>query len=324
MQPEYPLFETLDVARRAELAPYLSLARRPICDLSMANLCIWQDCERATYTFMEGFLCVLIQPHDQPAYFLEPLGSGSVLKAATLCLSHAGRISHATETIAGELPGDRFHSAPLRDHFDYLYRVEDLAELKGNKHDGKRNQIKKFLRNNPEHRLVPLAESHRLQACEVFQRWSRQRMENGANGSGAPDSAASVFCQEQALKRAFADFQSLELRGLGIRTEERMDGFLLGSLLNAETAVIHFLYADSSLRGIYQLLLQESCRTVFSAQRWINLEEDLGIPGLRRTKMSYDPVRLEKKFLITPRTDQRQASPVKSHPEQSAALKSEA
>jgi hypothetical protein len=112
---------------------------------------------------------------------------------------------------------------------------------------------------------------------------------------------ASVACQRQALDRAFAAFENLSMSGLAVFTEGGMSGFVLGSPLNAETAVVHFFYADSSLRGIYQILLQESCRSIFSAYPLVNLEEDLGIPGLRRTKMSYNPLRLEKKFLITPR-----------------------
>jgi uncharacterized protein len=305
MLPEYPQFELLEATRREALAPYLALARQPICDLSMANLCIWRECERATYTFIEGHLCIRIQPHDQPAYFLEPLGPGSVLKVAALCLNHTERISHASEAMAAEMPPEFYQTIPLRDHFDYLYQVAEIAELKGNKHDGKRNQIKKFIRQNPGYQLAPLAEHHREQAFAVFERWFQQRSENGTIGDDGAASDASIACQRLALERAFDDFDNLSLSGLAVFTEGRMHGLLLGSPLTAETAVIHFLYADSQLRGIYQLLLQESCRTVFAAYRLVNLEEDLGIPTLRRTKMSYNPLRLEKKFLITPRIDNR-------------------
>ena len=302
MLPKLPHFEPLDVNLREKLSPYFALARRPICDLSFANLCIWRDCENATYTFIDGHLCIYMQPHEKPAYFLEPLGQGSVLNAATQCLRHAERISHASEALAHEMPQERFQVTPLRDHFDYFYRLEDLAELKGSKHDGKRNQIKKFIRNTPGHQLVPLADHHIHQVRELFERWAQQRSENGPNSGNGAIPIDSTLCQLHALKRAFTDFQSLGLRGLAVCIQNKMLGFILGSPLNTETAVIHFMYADSSLRGIYQFLLQEACRTIFSAYPLINLEEDLGISGLRRTKMSYNPLRLEKKFLITPRT----------------------
>jgi hypothetical protein len=305
MLPEYPHFEPLDATCGEKLAPYFALAQRPICDLSFANLCIWRDCEKATFTFIDGHLCIYVQPHEKPAYFLEPLGQGSVLNVATECLRHAERISHASEALVHELPQELFQATALRDHFDYFYRVEDLAELKGSKHDGKRNQIRKFIRRAPEHHLVALADDHIHQVCEVFEQWSRQRSENSASEGHSATSLAKTACQLHALKRAFEDFQNLGLQGLAVCTQDRMHGFILGSQLNAETAVVHFLYADSSLRGIYQFLLQEACRTIFSAYHLINLEEDLGIAGLRRTKMSYNPLRLEQKFLITPRSSSR-------------------
>jgi hypothetical protein len=80
-----------------------------------------------------------------------------------------------------------------------------------------------------------------------------------------------------------------------------MKGFILGSRLNPETASVHFQYGDPSLRGISQTLLWEACNKTFSSFKYINLEQDLGIPGLRKAKLSYYPLRLEKKFEITPR-----------------------
>jgi hypothetical protein len=62
--------------------------------------------------------------------------------------------------------------------------------------------------------------------------------------------------------------------------------------------VVHFQYANAELSGIYQVLLRDACRHLFAGCTYVNLEEDLGIVGLRRTKLSYLPLRLEEKYEI--------------------------
>ena len=78
-----------------------------------------------------------------------------------------------------------------------------------------------------------------------------------------------------------------------------MEGFIVTSAGTPETATAHLQYANYKIPGIYQVLLWETCRQILSSFTFLNLEEDLGIPGLRKTKLSYQPIRLEEKFLIT-------------------------
>ena len=97
---------------------------------------------------------------------------------------------------------------------------------------------------------------------------------------------------------AFANFRTLGLTGGALLIDQAMKGFVLGSALNAETASIHFMYGDPSLQGTSQILLWEACNKTFSKFAYVNLEQDLGIPGLRKAKLSYSPHKLEKKFEI--------------------------
>jgi hypothetical protein len=299
MFQEYPRIEPLSRDDRDLLAGYLSLSPRFICDLSLANIYAWQDCETPHATMIHGNLCILIKAHREPDYFLEPLGSNNLVETVKICLNHVGRISRAGADLVSRLPHDFVEATPLRDHFDYVYQVRALADLKGKKFDGKRNQIKKFIRNQPAHKFVPLAAEHRDEALALFARWSQDRQ----NGNGE-ESALPRFgeeCQRDALTRAFDDFGSLRLKGGAIFVAGEMQGFMLASEANPEMAVAHFQYANGKIGGIYQHLLQKTCREVFSSYALLNLEEDLGIPGLRKTKLSYQPLRIEEKFLITPR-----------------------
>jgi uncharacterized protein len=298
MFQEYPKIEPLSRDDQKLLAGYLNLSPRIICDLSLANIYAWQDCEAPHATLIHGNLCILIKTHREPDYFLEPLGNNNLAETVKICLNHIGRISRASTGLVNRLPRDLFEATPLRDHFDYLYQVRALAELKGKKFDGKRNQIKKFIRNQPDHEFLPLESRHRDQALALFERWSQDR-QNGNGESSLPHFGEG--CQRYALTRAFDDFESLGLKGGAIFVAGEMQGFILASEANPEMAVAHFQYANGKIGGIYQLLLQKTCQEVFSSYALLNLEEDLGIPGLRKTKLSYQPLRSEEKYLITPR-----------------------
>ena len=79
-----------------------------------------------------------------------------------------------------------------------------------------------------------------------------------------------------------------------------MAGFVLASPLSAKMLDVHFMYGHPALRGISQTLLWEACNKSFSSFEELNLEQDLGIPGLRRSKLSYYPLRLAKKYQVKP------------------------
>lgn len=296
MFPQFPKFEPLRREHIKSVAASLRLSPRSICDLNLASIYVWQDCESPHATLINGNLCILIRTHREPDYFLEPLGENKLAETAEVCLKQAGRISRASESLVGRLPRDRYKITALRDHFDYIYEVGALAELKGKKHDGKRNQIRKFIKNQPDFQFVRMEPQHRDQALALFERWAQERQ----NGNG--ESSLSHFgeeCQRLALGRAFDGYHDLGLVGGAIFVGGRMEGFLLGSEGNPGLGIAHFQYAASAMPGIYQLLLQKSCQEVFNNYPLLNIEEDLGIPGLRKTKLAYQPLRLEKKYLIT-------------------------
>jgi uncharacterized protein len=297
MRPEFPTFKPLGPEDRELLAEHLARTPHTICDLSLANLYIWHDCEPPSLTFIHGNLCILIESHSEPRYFLEPLGDNEFLETIDVCLNHAGRVSRVQESTALRVPASRFHKVPLREHFDYVYEVQSLAALKGKKFDGKRNRIKKFARNHPGYEFLPLRKDHLEQALALFDRWSRER--EIFNGEESSSLAATYECQRRALEAAFLQFDPLNLLGGAILVAGQMEGFILASSDGTATATAHLQYANYRMSGIYQVLLWETCCSIFKGFTYLNLEEDLGLPGLRKTKLSYQPLRLEQKFLIT-------------------------
>ena len=87
-----------------------------------------------------------------------------------------------------------------------------------------------------------------------------------------------------------------------IRIDGKLEAVTLGSVINdGKEAIIHVEKANSDIRGLYAYINQTFLQEVFPEVSIVNREDDLGIEGLRKAKMSYEPLRLEDKYTITPK-----------------------
>ena len=292
MIPEYPDFIPLGIGQRAEIAEHLAMTPRDTCELTVGNLFIWQDFDRPQVTLINNNVCVLITPPNETPYFLEPFGARKIRETVDLCLKHTGRISRASEMFVALLPQGTYKLEPLRNHFDYIYETKTLAELKGKKYDGKRNHIKRFGQRNPGYEYLPLDPGYKKEALALFERWFAEREESKYFPRLAYTS------QKAAVTAAFNAFGELNLIGGALLAEKKLRGFTLGSPVNPEMISVHFMYAAPDFTGLSQTLLWEACNKTYNAYKYADLEQDLGIPGLRTMKLSYQPLKLEKKFEI--------------------------
>lgn len=290
MIPGYPKFKPLELDDIDLVNESLKLIPRTICELTLSNIFMWKDSDRTQLTRINGNLCMLLNTANEGDYFLEPLGRNAPEETAMVCLAHGKRLSRVSEDFLKLLGPDKFKATELRGQFDYIFSTGDLAELKGKKFDGKRNHIKKFKKRFPEYKCVPLTAGMKKEAMDLFLKWFKER--NGEAGAAE----FAYRSQKAALEVAFTDLEHLHLKGGAIMAENSLKGFTMGSKLNPETDCIHFQYADLGAEGATQTLLWETCKRIAPIFKYVNLEQDLGLPGLRKTKLSYHPLKLEKKF----------------------------
>ena len=183
-------------------------------------------------------------------------------------------------------PTNQYRIIPDRTYWDYLYRTNDLIELRGRKYQQKRNHINRFQQFYPYayHSLTP----EHFEAClRLFEHWA-------ADKAGQPE----VEEERLALKEAFTHFSLLNLKGGVLEVYGEIQAFAIGSRLNKDTAIVHFEKANAEFSGIYAVINQ-----LFVAQEWadtkyINREEDMGIEGLRKSKKSYLPAFMVNKYLV--------------------------
>ena len=166
-----------------------------------------------------------------------------------------------------------------RNNADYIYSVKKLLELKGKKLHKKKNLISQFTRNNPGYAVRNLEKQFYGECFRLADKWCKAR---NCDETGYTH-------ETSALKRAFDNFRELDLEGLLIFTGDRMAAFSVFSRQNKKTADVHFEKYDSEIKGSEQVICWETAKYLRSACEFINREEDMGLEGLRQSKLSYDP-----------------------------------
>ena len=84
-----------------------------------------------------------------------------------------------------------------------------------------------------------------------------------------------------------------------ITVDGKYVAYSIGSMINENTADIHFEKADREYDGSYAFVNNSFAKYGFHDAEYINREEDLGIEGLRKAKLSYYPIRLNQMYRIS-------------------------
>jgi hypothetical protein len=113
------------------------------------------------------------------------------------------------------------------------------------------------------------------------------------------DIVPGLAAENYAVRETFLHYNKLNVMGGAILIEDRIEAFTIAEQLNENTAVVHFEKANPDITGLYQVINQWFCAKTLSRYTNVNREQDLGVPGLRRAKMSYHPVDFVKKYKVT-------------------------
>lgn len=289
-------FEKFDMVRREDYLQILDRAGERGCEYSFANLNMWG---RQRVAIVDGFM-VLFTQFEKRSVYPYPLGTGNkkqVLDAIIHDARQRGIVCRMTGLLASdcmeleELYPGKFRFHPDRDSCDYVYRVEDLATLKGRKFQKKRNHLNKFRENHPHCRVLPLTQQNLPQVKDFVQQWYENRL--------AMDPDGDFQLEQRAIRRAFENMESLRLEGLILEEEGQILAMTMGSPMSEHTFDIHFEKAREDVDGAYAAINQAFAQYLqdkYPDLRYLNREDDMGIPGLRQAKLSYNPDHLVVKF----------------------------
>jgi len=181
---------------------------------------------------------------------------------------------------------------------DYIYRTEKLASLSGKKYSRKRNHLHQFQKKYADFAFEPLHSANLESVREIEEKWLEENSAAALASGTLPDLEAEREIIFYALDHfeAFAD--SCGMTGGILFVSGTPAAFCVASILSQKTTDIHFEKCISAFGhdGGYAVINNEFAKTV--PTEFINREEDLGIEGLRKAKLSYYPEFVLEKFSV--------------------------
>ena len=286
----------INLENREILNRYLSNDKEFSCENSFINLLVWQKAYHNC--------CKL---YDD-CFILYSKSDGKTLYRLPFCDDFRKGFQRIVNLNDGKLPviwaqeGKRFELFKKeyydmycfyekRDAFDYIYNRSDLAELSGKKYHSKRNHISSFSKKyNWQYKTI--TDELKEKVLECADKWYNENADKY-------DKYMAV--ERDGIKLIISNMEYLNAKGGVITVDDEIVAFTLGSPLNRQVFDVHIEKALPQYSEAYTLINREFVKNELSDYKYINREDDMGLLGLRKAKLSYKPEILLKKYYCVPR-----------------------
>lgn len=176
-----------------------------------------------------------------------------------------------------------------RPNYDYIYLTQDLIDLKGRDFHGKKNHLNYFHKTF-DYRYVKMTSSMADDAMRFIDEFNKRKE--------VPASEMEMLkMEEEAMKDVFQNLEKVGYEAGAILIDDKIEALAIGGRLGNKMITEHVEKANVNFRGLYQAINNEFCKNTAAWAKYINREEDMGIPNLRKAKLSYRPVKLLEKYI---------------------------
>ena len=263
-------------------------------DYSFGNIYMWDERFLQSVCPVGDRLVTLLHRNGEE-YFAFPVGSGDLRPAFDAMAEYCAEkglafkicgILEEHRTMIEEAFPHAFDFAEDRDYSDYLYEIEKLALYPGKHLHGKRNFCNRFEAENTW-RFEPMTDEHIAPCLTMLRSWE-----------GSHEDSTLIY-EHKAILRGFEHMRELGLLGGVLYAGDAIAGFTLGERISDDTFCTHFEKAYAEIPGAYPMVCREMARLVqtqIPQIRYVNREDDMGLPSLRESKLSYKPESILMKY----------------------------
>ena len=270
------------------------------CDFTIGGMFMWASYFEYEYAVFQETLFIKGVSEIDPAKtaFSVPIGrllfheSLAVLKEYCTQKNITLILSAVPENVKDQIiPKYPFDSCQLTNWGDYLYSSQSLATLTGKLYNKKRNHVNRFKQRYPDF-IYGRMDDLSLREVQFFFRFFNLQSEKD-----------SPIFQNEAVMTEYVlnNYKQFDFIGSFIKSSNRIIGFIIGEILS-DTLYIHISKADKTYDGVYETLNKEFVADIiriYPEIKYVNMEEDVGDEGLRKSKLSYHPIFILNKYNLT-------------------------
>ncbi|WFD12336.1 phosphatidylglycerol lysyltransferase domain-containing protein [Tepidibacter hydrothermalis] len=291
------MFRPIDIEAKIELDEYLNVLNHEACEYSFTTLFMWQNLYKTMYYKGKNFIVIIGEYEDQK-FTVIPLAKKENLKDAfEFIVKHfkdnnqkihlRAATGEFVEFLKENYKG-KFDYIEERDYFDYVYLGESLRNLPGRKYQKKRNHINYFLKEyEGRFEYKRLNEEDFDECLNLLEKWTENKEDD-----------ESILSEKIAIEKVFKNYDKLDVKVGGIYIDSKLEAFTFGEYLNDNMALIHVEKANAEIRGLYPIINKLFLENEFEDVEFVNREEDLGVAGLRKAKLSYYPHKFVEKYTV--------------------------
>jgi len=305
----YMFNNEISIDNRELLEQYLNGYEYKTSGLSFSAQYMWRDINKFSWDMMGEYMCISGISHleleegiELPFMFPPLTATGeydndalreTIYKAKEHFEKKGQPFSlrlvpfHVMEIIKEAVP--EIHFIDDRPNYDYIYLTQELIDLKGKAFHSKKNHLNYF-KKTYEYEYVELTSDMADDAMRFISDFNK-RKEVPAH------EMEMLKMEEQAMEDVFKNIEAVGYSAGAILIDGNIEALAIGGKLGKKTITEHVEKANVEFRGLYQAINNEFCRNVAAKAKYINREEDMGIPNLRKAKLSYKPVKLIEKYI---------------------------
>ncbi|WP_455902231.1 GNAT family N-acetyltransferase [Clostridium sp.] len=294
-------FKKIEVNSIQEMLPFYAMRHNMTCDSVFLESYVWKDYYNVRYAIWENKALLWLMENEGRCFSAMPLCREEDLPGAFAAieeyfneeLGYPLVINLADEYAVKylNLPEDKYLVEEQVDSRDYLYNGDAMRSLAGKKLHKKKNRVNAFKREYEgryEYRRLCCSDSHDVWV--FLDRWRQQKGE---------EVEEHLDYEVKGIHDILKNCSEFSIHMGGVYIDGQMEAFTIGSYNPVENmAVIHIEKANPEINGLYQFINQQFLIEEFPEVEWVNREDDMGLEGLRKAKMTYYPADYARKYLV--------------------------
>lgn len=284
------------------LNEYYNLRRPETADSNLLDLFLWENCYPTWYFTDEEGLMWVAKSEDGQYYSSVPCCKDKDLihcflktqeyfnkvlkKKLTMYLVD----KKAVEIL--DLPKNDYLIIPDRAYYDYVYDAEKLRTFSGKKYHKKKNHLNAFKREyQGRYQFKLLGKDNKQEILDYLKIWKQNKSH----------SEEHEFIESEAKGIEFIlEYEEIfDYKIGGVYIDDKLEAFCIGNYYEQEDMVyLPVEKANPEIRGLYQYICSQFLITAFPNAGKENREDDMGLEGLRKSKLSYNPIYMVEKYTI--------------------------